>query len=113
MIVGAESLDFFSTVNTLAAHTELSVVVLVEECGVSNLGKGLSVEQGKKVPSTLKGSENITLLVLALGKELVFELLKEEKVVLVISSQSVLTDDGLHGKCILTNGVEVVKLIGN
>lgn len=46
-------------------------------------------------------------------KELVLELFEEEKVVFVISSESVFTDDSLHSKGVLADCVEVVQLVGD
>lgn len=62
----------------LSLNGALSVVILSEYVLVSDLGECLLFESSEKVPSSLEGSENVTLLVLALLQELVLELFEEE-----------------------------------
>lgn len=101
------------TIDTLALEANLAVVVLVKLFLVTDLGELGLLKEGKQVPGTLQRSENVTLLVFALGEELVLELLEEEQVVLIIGSEGVLTNDGLHGEGVLTHRVKVVQLVGD
>ena len=75
-----------------------------------DLGKLVLLKQGQQVPSGIKTLEDSTAIVLTLGQEIVFELLEEDKVVLVICAQSVLTDDSLHSHRVLALSVEGVHL---
>jgi hypothetical protein len=62
----------------LSLNSAFSVVILSENVLVSDLGECLLLKSSEKVPSTLKGSENVTLLVFTLLQELVLELFEEE-----------------------------------
>jgi|688.fasta_scaffold778005_1 hypothetical protein len=62
----------------LSLNGAFSVVILSENVLVSDLGECLLFESSEKVPSTLEGSENVTLFVFTLLEELVLELLEEE-----------------------------------
>ena len=99
------------TIDTLALEANLAVVVLVKLLLVTDLGELGFLKEGEQVPGTLQRSEDVTFLVFALGEELVLELLEEEQVVLIIGSEGVLTNDGLHGEGVLTHRVEVVQLV--
>jgi hypothetical protein len=85
------------------------VVVLGEDLLV-DLGQHTFLEEAEQVPSGIQGLEDGTATVLALLQEVSLELVEEDEEVLVISGKGVLTDDGLHGKSILTSGVERVHL---
>ena len=88
------------------------VVVLGEDLLV-DLGQHTFLEEAEQVPSGIQGLEDGTATVLALLQEVSLELVEEDEEVLVISGKGVLTDDGLHGKSILTSGVERVHLREN
>lgn len=63
------------TIDTLALEANLAVVVLVKLLLVTDLGELGFLKEGEQVPSTLERSEDVALLVFALGEELVLELL--------------------------------------
>ena len=102
----------FNSIDTFSLNCTLSEIVLVEHL-VVDLGEGFSFEQSEQVPSALEGSEDITLFVLALLEELGLELFEEQEEVLVIDGKSVFSDDGLHCEGVLTDGVEIVHLVGD
>lgn len=85
------------------------VVVLGEDLLV-DLGQHTLLEEAKQVPRGIQRLEDVTAAVLALLQEVSLELLEEDEEVFVISGQGIFTNDGLHGKSVLTSGVEGVHL---
>lgn len=96
------------------------IVVVVGTAGIEFLlellidsSQLISGEVREELPADVERLEDISLLVLTLGDEELLELVVELQHRLVISSESLLTDDGLHSNSILTHGIESVHLVGN
>ena len=98
----------------------LVVVVLVGTAGIilildflADSGKLISGEVREELPADIERLEDSSLLILTLGDEELLELVVELENLLVLSSESLLTDDGLHGNSVLTHSIESIHLVGN
>lgn len=70
-------------------------------------------EDPEQLPANVQGFEDGTVLVVALGDEVLLELGKELEVEEIVGGEGLLTDNGLHGLDVLTDGVASVELVGH
>jgi len=90
----------------------LALVELVEHLLGDSVEKLLGVDP-EQVPGLVEAIEDGALLVCALVDVRLLELLEELERKLVLVGQRLLTDDGLHGCGVATDGVLGVQLVGH
>lgn len=90
----------------------LSLVELLQVLGVDLL-EHLVWEKSEERPGDVERLEDISGIIGSLSQELSFESLEELKIESIVFSQGFLTDDGLHGLCVFTDGVEGIELVGD
>ena len=69
--------------------------------------------QGKKFPGQVQGIVESSWFVLSLGNELSFESLQEFQMGVIFFSQGFLTNNCLHGGCVLCCGIVGIQLVGD
>merc|ERR1711920_1143858 len=90
----------------------LPVVELVLDL-LRDLLEQLLREDPQQCPGNVQRGEDVAILICSLCEELRLELVSELEVLVLILTQCLLADDGLHGSCVLPNGIIRIHLIRN
>jgi hypothetical protein len=102
--------DNFSRWGNLLSR--VSGVELGEHVGRNSL-QHLLGEDTQQLPANVQRLEDGTVLVVALGDEVLLELAEELEVEQVVGGERLLADHSLHGLHVLADGVARVQLIGH
>lgn len=90
----------------------VAVVELVELLWTDTL-ELLTWEGTEKSPGDIQSVDDVTIVIWSLSDEGLLELSQEVEVEVILSSQGFLSDDGLHGRHVLSDGIIGIQLVGD